>query len=239
MSKFDEVTRRFGSLKYMDEARAVRARALIAEHGCADLLEIGFHKGKSSAYFAAMLEDQGRGHLTTIDRMAARAHQPGIGDVLGELGLSHRVTPIFAERSHTWELARMLEAPSAPRFDFCYFDGGHTWDTTGFGLVLVDMLLKPGGVLLVDDLNWSINRSVTATPGRAKAYEGYSEDEKAAQGVDLAFRTILPHLGYRDLSRVEFSWGVAIKPTDRAAAPPVQIKSAGLRDVVANLLRRR
>jgi len=49
---------------------------------------------------------------------------------------------------------RMLEEDTTPRFDFCYLDGWHTWWDDGFAFLLVERLLKPGGWILFDDLNW-------------------------------------------------------------------------------------
>lgn len=204
----------------MNEARASLMRKLLADAGNpVNLLEIGFWKGKSSAYFAAMLEDRGEGHLTTIDRGLAARKTPNIHTVLDALGLSHRVTPIFAHRSHTWELARLIRQSPRPQFDFCYFDGGHTWDTTGYGLLLVDMLLKPGATLVVDDLDWTINGSLERHPKAEKEYAGYDEEERQATAVQMAFDLILPRLGYTHM-RVEkrFSWGIARKPLQATPA---------------------
>lgn len=212
-SAFDRVTKRWGELRFMDEPRAALLRDLIVEEGATDLLEIGFWKGKSTAYFAAILEDLGRGRVVTIDREAVRNKQPNVNVVLADLGLRHRATPVFADRSHTWELCKMLEDGNGPRFDLCYFDGGHTWDVTGFGILLVDMLLRPGGMLIVDDLNWTIEKSLERNPKDAPHYKGFSADERAARTVELAWRHIVPYLGYVDV-RVEprFNWGIARKP---------------------------
>ncbi|KAA1376312.1 class I SAM-dependent methyltransferase [Aeromicrobium fastidiosum] len=212
MSSFDRVTETWGDLKYMNLARAKYLRDLIVREDLSDLLELGFYKGKSSAYMGAVLEDLGRGHLTTMDRISARGHQPEINEVLETVGLAHRVTPIFAHRSFTWELGRMVEQTPRPQFDFCYLDGGHTWDVTGFGFLLVDMMLKPGGIILLDDLDWSIAGSPQArTPEGAKTYEAYSDDEKAAKGVRMTFELIADHLGY-DIEEVpKFQWGIARK----------------------------
>ena len=65
------------------------------------------------------------------------------------------MTPILPFRSFTWELQKLIAQVPRPRFDLCYFDGGHTWDNTGFGVLLVDILLRPGGILVLDDMNWS------------------------------------------------------------------------------------
>jgi predicted O-methyltransferase YrrM len=65
------------------------------QHDLSNILEVGFYHGKSSAYFAAILEDEGRGHLATIDMANARQREPNIVQVLESVALSHRVTPIF------------------------------------------------------------------------------------------------------------------------------------------------
>jgi hypothetical protein len=105
----------------------------------------------------------------------------------------------------------MVREEPRPQFDLCYFDGGHTWDVTGFGFVLVDMLLRPGGWIIFDDLNWTIAGSVGR--GGSDTYTQYSEDERAAQGVRLVYETLAPRLGYTDMKEVkEFQWGVARKP---------------------------
>lgn len=212
MSMFDEVKQKFDSLKFMNHKQATLLRELIVENEAENILEIGFHQGKSSAYIAAMLEDLGRGHLTTIDKLSAKAQSPNIHDVLETLGLSHRATPIFAERSYTWELARMLQADPQPRFDFCYFDGGHTWDNTGFGFYLVDALLQPGGIIVFDDLPWSLDLSIKNNPNFAKSAKNYSADERAAQGVRMVFELLVPRMGYSGHTTYSGRWGVARKP---------------------------
>lgn len=212
-SAFDAVTEKWGKLPFMDEKRARFMRDLITEGNYENLLEVGFFKGKSSAYFAAILEDLGRGHLLTIDRKDAMKRTPNIETVLSELKLSHRVTPVLADRSHTWVMAEFLSQNPRPQFDFCYFDGGHTWDVTALGVLQVDMLLKPGGLLVLDDLNWTIEGSLARNPTHERLYKGYSQKEKKCKAVQLVWETVVVHLGYVDL-RVEprFGWGIARKP---------------------------
>lgn len=144
-TRFDEITERFGQVQYMKEAQARVLRDLIVEKDARDVLEVGFYQGKSSAYIAAILEDLGRGSLVTVDRRDPTAGKTNITSLLGQAGLSHRVQVIQAHRSFTWELQKLIADRAGPRFDFCYFDGGHTWDDTGFGFTLVNQLLRPGG----------------------------------------------------------------------------------------------
>lgn len=214
-SRFDAITGRYSKLPYMVESQARVLRELITTHDCRDILEVGFYHGKSSLYIAAMLEDLDRGHLVTIDRDSAATRTPNIRDLLEATGLGHRVTPTFAFRSFTWELQRLISQTPRPSFDLCYFDGGHTWDETGFGVLLVDLLLRPGGILVLDDLNWSVASSAyyQRTPKRAAAF---SPDEAATPGVRRTWELILPHLGYEYLEeRQDFAWGIARKPSAR------------------------
>ncbi len=213
MTHFDNVTKMFGSLKYMKEDRASFLRDFMTKHEVENVLELGFFQGKSSAYFAAIMEDRGLGHLTTIDMRHAVKRKPSINEVLEKLGLSHRVHPIYAHRSYLWELGKMLQQTPRPQFDLCYLDGGHTWDVTGYGFVLVDMLLKPGGWIIFDDLEWTISRSLRGKPISESPWKRYSQDEQDAKGVRMVWEMIVPHLGYvNKFEEPSFAWGIAQKP---------------------------
>ena len=107
----------------------------------------------------------------------------------------------------------MLSASPRPRFDLCYFDGGHVWDETGFGFVLVDRLLRPGGVIVFDDLDWSVDRS-PAYRRKPKLAARFSPDEAKAKTVRLVWDLLLPEFGYEKIQEIEeIGWGVARKPT--------------------------
>ena len=56
-------------------------------------------------------------------------------------------------------LMRAIEA--GHKYDFCFIDGAHTWDTDGFAFCLVDRMLRPGGWIIFDDLNWTHAHSPT------------------------------------------------------------------------------
>ena len=223
MTKFDEVTEKLSEIRYMTADRAAKMRDLVTETNASKILEIGFYQGKSTCYIAAMLEDRGSGHITTIDLNSAKQLSPGIRENLASLGLEHRVTPIYAKRSYTWELARMIKRKE--QFDFCYFDGGHTWDNTGFGFVLVDLLLRPGGIIVLDDMNWSIAKSIAVDTARARRYDRYDDDEKEEEAVKLVWETIVPRLGYQRELLQNLNWGIARKPNEEPVAAEAKGKS--------------
>ncbi len=147
-----------GALPFMTYAQATQLRKFVAEEGIADILELGFFHGVSSAYLATILQMNGGGHLTTIDRAVAREKRPNISQVLSGLGLSDMVTVYYEPRSYTWRLMKLIRQSGEHQFDFCYLDGGHSWDATGFAFFLVEKLLRPGGWILFDDLNWRYAR---------------------------------------------------------------------------------
>jgi predicted O-methyltransferase YrrM len=211
-TSIEEVDRRWGRLKYMGLEQARFLRDFIRSHDLRDLLELGFFQGKSTAFMAAMLEELGRGHITTMDLEAAKKRRPPIARVLSELGLTHRVTPVYSHRSFTWDLRRLLAESPTPRFDFCYIDGAHTWDGTGFSFLLVDLLLKPGGWVIFDDLDWSIAKSRAAMKNMER-YAAYSDEEKTAKQVQEVWQILVPARGYQDLHEEKrFNWGIGRKP---------------------------
>ena len=211
-TSIDEVNKTWGKLQYMQIGQARALRELIIEHDLKDLLELGFFQGKSTAFMAAVLEELDRGHITAMDLVDALNRTPPITEVLETLGLQHRVTPVYAQRSFTWEMCKLLEQRPSPQFDFCYIDGAHTWDGTGFAFFLVDMLLKPGGWVLFDDLNWSIAKSPSAAKMQ-KTYARYSEDEKDATPIRKVWELLVPSRGYTKMREIkEFQWGLAQKP---------------------------
>jgi predicted O-methyltransferase YrrM len=210
-SSIEDVDRRWGRLKYMGIEQARFLRDFIQTHDLAQVLELGFFHGKSTAFMAAILEELGRGHVTTMDLKAARKRRPPISDVLSDLRLSHRVTPVYSHRSFTWELRTLLAQSPRPQFDFCYIDGAHTWDGTGFSFLLVDLLLRPGGWVIFDDLEWSISTSRAAMKNMQR-YSAYSEEEKQSKQVREVWRLLVPARGYLMHEEERFRWGIAQKP---------------------------
>lgn len=149
-----DIDRKFGHLPYMNIDRAELLNSFFKKYNIKNCLELGFYHGKSSAYIATILNQQQEGHLTTIDLRSAKEMKPNINQILNELNLSQWVTPYFEPKSYIWRLMKMIEKNPEPIFDFCYLDGGHTWSDTGFGFFLVDKLLKKGGWIIFDDLNY-------------------------------------------------------------------------------------
>jgi predicted O-methyltransferase YrrM len=193
----------------MKEAQALIIRDLVKEYDLSNFLEIGFFHGKSSIYMGAILREIGKGHLLTIDLEGARKKSPNIIDLIDATGFADLITPVFAHRSYTWELAKLIRDGKRELFDFCYLDGGHTFDVTALGVMLVSALMKPGGILVIDDLDWSMANSKHYQEHPEQA-DKYSIDEQNSQGIRIVWNKLLPEVGFKKIREVpEHSWGIA------------------------------
>jgi predicted O-methyltransferase YrrM len=213
---FDKIADVVDGIPHMRRRFGRRLYDHVVEHELADVLELGCYHGVSTCYLAGAVDELGRGHVTTLDRKEALALDPTVHDLLDRCGLAHRVTTVFAHTSFTWELRRMLAEPEPPSFDFVFLDAGHTWDVTGFAFFLVDRLLRPGGWLLFDDLNWSVDASASVrTTNWAKAL---SAEERSTQQVRDVF-DVLVGGDPRYSTTVDGNWGWAQKVGDTGVAP--------------------
>jgi predicted O-methyltransferase YrrM len=198
-----------GTLPYMTFAQAERLHGFLLENRLRDCLELGFFHGVSSAYIAEILKEHGSGHLVTIDLESAREREPNIEQILDSLGLQDLVTIHYEPHSYTWRLMKLIEAHPAPIFDFCYIDGGHTWDPTGFGFFLVEKLLRPNGWILLDDLNWTIGNSSTFRSGTSR--RRYTPEELVTPQVRKVWELLVKRHPAFTAFREEGEWGFAQK----------------------------
>ena len=182
----------------------------------AEVLELGTAHGVGAAYLAAALEDNGHGRLTTVD-FAGAAYEPaprGAGPRRGRG--AGAVVREFS--SYTWWLKEQVQARAdrhgnvEPRYDFVNLDGEKNWTIDGLAVVLVEKLLRPGGWLLMDDLDWTYAQD----PGR-EATDGIvhrelSEAERSEPHLRAVFELIVAqHPSFTELQVQDEWWGWARK----------------------------
>jgi predicted O-methyltransferase YrrM len=142
----------------------------VREHRFERCLELGMAHGGSAVYIASALEANGAGHLDSVDLHIAKERVPPATETLKRAALEHRVTLHYEDTSYTWFLHDKLREQLRdgeriePLYDFVFIDGAHTWDVDALAFALVDRLLKPGGWILLDDLDWNIGDSDTTLP---------------------------------------------------------------------------
>ena len=210
MSVYDDVLDLEFAPHRLSTTDAIALRHRLIGEAPQSILEICQNSSELTLYLAALLEDQGKGTLTTFHANTETASDE-INGHLKQLGLLGRVSSIQSGRSYTWAIKRLLAAEDRLEFDVCVVSGNKTWDASGFGAVLADMLLRPGGLMVLTDTNWSMANSPYFN-SRPHLTQKYSADELRAHPVQLAMDLILPHLGYELIDAPECkSFGLARK----------------------------
>ncbi|MBV9928530.1 MAG: class I SAM-dependent methyltransferase [Acidobacteria bacterium] len=202
------ITEELGDLPYMLPEEGEKVFNFIQTHGLQRCLELGFYHGVSSAYIAGAIEQLGRGSLTTIDLEGARNLQPNIGEVLTRVGLGAWVTYYFEPTSYNWRLMKFLEEGLQGTFDFCYIDGGHNWFSTGFAFFLVARLLRPGGWIIFDDLDWTHEGEAVRESPRVQAMPA---EERLTPQVRKVYELLVKSDPSFDFCFEEGQWGYARK----------------------------
>ena len=184
-----------------------------------DCLELGTGFGATACVMAAAIDEFGGGTVTTVDHMD---RQPvGVAQLAQITGMTRYLRPVVIERGYNWFLLQMLRehtdsARCEPCFDFCYLDGAHEWEPDALAALLMPRLLRPGGWLMLDDLNYRFRGTETG-PKATRAHWSNEELDTAHVGMvfDLLVKTH-PELEHFMLSNTgHIGWA---RKTDSAPA---------------------
>jgi predicted O-methyltransferase YrrM len=216
--RFEEVAARIEGIPFMSPALGRRVYDHITETRPGQVLELGTAHGVSASYIAAALEAGGEGHLTTVDHGGA-AYDPGPEEVLARAGLAHRVTIVRKHSSYNWFLKEQVERSSdsagncTPVYDFCYLDGSKNFNVDGLAVVLIEKLLRPGGWLLMDDLEWTYEHNPWIVPtGDSKPLGPLSTPERTEPHLRAVFELIVrQHPSFTRFQREDEWYGWAQK----------------------------
>jgi predicted O-methyltransferase YrrM len=188
----------------MTHDQALYMRDIILKYRCKNICELGHFHGKSSIYIGSILEEQGHGKLTTFDWTKTRV-TPSIADLIKEFDLENYITPTVSAEGYTWDLAALIKA-DVEKFDFCYIDGGHTFESSTLAFVLTDILLEKNGIVIFDDLYWTADQSVKHWGVRLNSiieYKNLTDRERLVPPVKMICDIILPHYDYSLLDVVD------------------------------------
>ena len=123
--------------------------------------------------------------------------------------------------TYSWTLFELLRRDE--KFDIIYLDGHHTFYVDCPALVLAHFLLKPGGIFLLDDIEWTLKfmkKYFVTYIGEWKFYKKmydfshYDEDQQSLPHIGVMAETLLLNrLGYSKID--EYStpgWWALRKP---------------------------
>jgi predicted O-methyltransferase YrrM len=212
MPSFEQVAAAVAGVPFMSPEQGRVIHDHVVSAGARDVLELGTAHGVGAAYLAS-----GGARVTTVD-FAGAAYQPSPEATLARAGVADRVTIVREYSSYTWWLKEQVAARSdangnvEPAYDFIYLDGAKNWTIDGLAVVLAEKLLRPGGWLLLDDLDWTYAQD----PGR-EATDGIvhrelSEPERTQPHLRAVFDLIVAqHPSFTELKVQDEWWGWARK----------------------------
>ena len=146
--------------------------------------EIGVYAGDTALAIAQELGGCGEIHLfdfeDKVTAAAARVKAAGYDNVV-----THPNSRKLMD-SYNWSLMKLLREGDAPRFDYVFLDGVHTWAVDALAFLLLDRLLQPGGHVEFDDYHWTIERSPSMNPQAFPASDRlYTREQMAERQVAL------------------------------------------------------
>ena len=208
--ELEEVSENLDGLFGMSYGQAKYMEKFIKSKKVSNLLELGFAHGVSSCYLGNILKNMGKGHLTTIDLESAKHRKPNIESLIEKFDLVEYVSVYYEYESYNWRLMNFIADHEEPIFDFCYIDGAHDWNVDGFAFLLVDKLLKPGGWIIFDDMNWSFGSSPSMR--NIPRVKNMPDDVKNTPHIAKIFDLLVKkNPNYRNLEVTDFGWGIAQK----------------------------
>lgn len=223
--QFEEIVEHARDVPYIRPAKGKIIYDFVRKTKPDKCLELGFYHGSSSCYIAAALQENGSGHLTSIDRISALEITPSITDMVQKTGLNEYITPIFAKKSYNWELMKIIENNSfqyglEPIYDFCFIDGAHSWETDGFAFLLCAKLLKPGGWVLFDDLAYRFQDTYAKQETNIDDYLAeMTDEERNTPQIEKVFSLLVSQHPSFENAFIDGSWGWARKIDDDSDVP--------------------
>jgi predicted O-methyltransferase YrrM len=173
------------------------------------LCEVGIGIGATTSAICRLLDNRGEFHLfdysSRLDDLKPDLDGLGFHNVVYHGNTRRKLD------SYNWALAKMLQARRAsggpaPVFDFVFLDGGHAFHHDAPAAMLLKELLKPGGVILFDDYDWSFAVSPTLRPS---VYPGilelYTEDQIETAHVQLICDLFMDH--DEDYTKIDIGYG--------------------------------
>jgi len=210
---FERVAAAVAGVPFMSAAQGRLVHDHVVASGARDVLELGTAHGVGAAYLAAAPGAR----VTTVD-FAGAAYSPAPEDVLARAGVAERVTVVRAFSSYTWWLKEQVAARAdadgnvEPAYDFVYLDGAKHFTIDGLAVVLAEKLLRPGGWLLMDDLDWRYADDPEREATDGIVHRSLSEPERREPHLRAVFDLIVAqHPSFTELRVQDEYWGWARK----------------------------
>lgn len=119
-------------------------------------LELGTYEGRSAIYLLDnFVGDSGK--LTVIDNFWDKEYEQRYFYNIKNNTKNKQVTTL---KGTTMTRLYILYLSSSETFDFIYIDTGKSASTNMYNLLMAERLLKVGGIMIVDDYNWHLDKNL-------------------------------------------------------------------------------
>lgn len=152
------------------------------------ILELRSVPGITTAYLAGAIQEQGTGTLKSVCQRVLQPIDYNVPEALQLAKLSSFVTLYEEPTNFDWQLMKFLQEGLFETFDLCLIEGGQTWSNVGFACCLAERLLKPGGWILLDNMNFSFHESKLKNK---KWVTNKQEDEQTMRQVNCVYDLLL------------------------------------------------
>jgi len=162
---------------------------IITKHQLRRCLELGSGFGATSCVMAAATGAVG-GKVTTID-----LHRPPVNAEMlkAYVDLVDELECVVEPLGYNWWLADRIREQSqgnracTPIYDLVFVDGAHEWEPDALASLLAVKLLKPGGWLVLDDLNFNLRM----IPNWNETHGHLSDRELDAFQIDMVWSLVI------------------------------------------------
>lgn len=186
--RLEELQARLAGIPHTGPETGALLYRTVLERNYRRCLELGFAHGVGTSYIAGAVAELGAGSVVAVDLRSAQRRQPQADRLLAELGLAGWVELVLCRTSYTWYLMERLQRRDRS-FDFCFLDGSHEWETDGLAVLLVERLMVPGGMLILDDLDWTFATSPTLRD--SERVRAMPEEERRTPQVRRIFELLV------------------------------------------------
>lgn len=126
------------------------------------IAELGIYKGDTSIQIARMMQEwNGALHVFDFEHRIAEFRERVSKEELR--GVVYHPNSDKYQDSYCWSLAKYVSS-EATTFNYVFIDGAHTWNIDALAFLLVDRILRQGGIVDFDDYHWTIEASPSMNP---------------------------------------------------------------------------
>jgi predicted O-methyltransferase YrrM len=153
-------------------------------------VEVGAYEGYTAQHILKHAKDGAKVYLLDFAERAPKILNNLTGLVRKEVEVFFVGNSDLMYDSYNWSLSLMID--EGVEIDFAFIDGAHTLAHDGLAFALIDVMLKPGGVVCFDDYDWSIDRSGFCNgESFAQTDEQYTPDQQRDLQVERVVRQLV------------------------------------------------